>query len=508
MVANNNNNVSDNQRNRQAFDCPDIEARVFDPKRWGLPVEAVLVLVDRLRDIWLRFRWCFKTKTWNTSEYALVYLKGLLTMSGKRNYANIARRIIDVDDDGQNLQQFMSDTPWSAARVFEQIQDEIRQRPELVGGMLTVDESADKKAGKQSAGAARQYLGRLGKVDLGQVGVAVGYYQKGIWAMVDAELYLPEVWFDEAHAKLRRRWHIPSERTFKTKQELALEMIKRIKARGLHFEGVGCDTLYGRDSQFRADLDADGILYMVDIPCDTQVYVDRPAVGIPDTPPGKKGRPFSRWCVLNEVKPVEVRKVATQADTVLQPIEIRHTERGLLVYECAARRVWTITPLGEVRQEWLFIRREHDGTLSFSLSNAPTDVELSRLARWRCGRYFAERIFQDAKSEGGWDELMARKYRAWLHHTALDALALWFIAETKLEWEKAYPRDPELTCQLEVEVLPALSMANVRELLLTVLPLKQLSYEQAIRLVVKHLVHRCRSTRSRLKAQQQNRDPS
>jgi len=142
------------------------------------------------------------------------------------------------------------------------------------------------------------------------------------------------------------------------------------------------------------------------------------------------------------------------------------------------------------------------------LSNAPLDTPLAQLALWRCQRYFAERIFQDAKSEAGWDELMARKYRAWMHHTALDALALWFIAETKLDWSQQHPRDPELVRQLEVEVLPALSMANVREMLQAVMPLKQLSPEQATRLVIKHLVNRSRSTRSRLKAQHRNRGPT
>ena len=75
-----------------------------------------------------------------------------------------------------------------------------------------------------------------------------------------------------------------------------------------------------------------------------------------------------------------------------------------------------------------------------------------------------------------------------MHHTALDALALWFIAKTKLDWAQAYPRDPELIEQLQVQVLPALSMANVREMLRAVLPLEQLSPEEATRLVVEHLV--------------------
>jgi SRSO17 transposase len=311
--------------------------------------------------------------------------------------------------------------------------------------MLTLDESGDECAGDQKAGAARQYLGCEGKVDLGQVGLALGYFKKyGLWAMVEAELYLPEAWFDDAHAQLRQRWHIPAERTFATKPQLGLELIRRVKARDLSLAIVGCDSLYGRDGQFRADLEAESLLYMADIPADLPVYLAQPVVGVPETPPGKRGRPFSEPRLLNEVQPVEVRGLVSHPDLALQPVDVRYTERGLLTYACAARRMWTITPAQVVREEWLFIRQEANGNFSFSLSNAPADTPLVQLALWRCQRYFAERTFQDSKSEGGWDELVARKYRAWIHHTALDALGLWFVAETKLDWAQAHARDPEL----------------------------------------------------------------
>jgi len=478
---------------------------VFDPRRWGLPARAVPKLAERLQQIWQRFRACFQTQTHDTSAYARDYLQGLLTMDTKRNYVNIARRVIDIDDDGQNLQQFMSDSPWSAPAVFDQIQQELRQRPGLNGGMLALDESGDERAGDQSAGAARQYIGRLGKVEMGQVGVALSYSKAGTWALVDAELYLPEVWFDEAHAEWRRRWHIPENRTFATKLELGLQLIRRAQKSGLAFGVVGCDSTYGRDSAFRAALAADGLVYMADVPCDQTIYLDKPVVGVPVRSPGTPGRPPTRGQVLNDAQPVEARAVLQHPDWTWQPIAIRYAERGLLTYPCAARRVWTITDAGVVRSEWLFVRQEPDGTYSFSLSNAPVDAPLSQLAAWRAERYFVERTFEDAKSEAGWDELVARKYRAWMHHTALDALALWFIATTKLDWAAAYPRDPELARQLEVPVLPALSMANVREMLKAALPLKQLSPKQATRLVVKHLVHRSRSTRSRWKAQKADR---
>jgi len=154
-----------------------------------------------------------------------------------------------------------------------QIQTEIRQHPELAGGMLTLDESGDERSGPFSAGAARQMIGRLGKVEMGQVGVALGYYQRGLmssWAMVamvDARLYLPEKWFDQDHEKLRQRWYIPEETTFATKAQLGLEMIRQAKAKGMPFEILGCDATYatygrdnGRDSEFRGELDNEGIL--------------------------------------------------------------------------------------------------------------------------------------------------------------------------------------------------------------------------------------------------------
>lgn len=490
------------------------QSSVFAPQRWGLPDEAVDNLADRLRDVRSRYQHLFKTKTHDTSEYAWVYLRGLLTLDTNRNFANIARRVIDSEDDGQNLQHFMSDSPWPGLGVFDQIQAEVEQRPELQNGVLTLDEYGDERAGDQSAGAGRQHIGRLGKVELGQVAVGVGYYQAGIWLLVDAELYLPEEWFDKAHADLRRRWHIPENRTFATKIVIGLERIRRVKANGLSFEVVTADSVYGRAQHFRAELEAEQLLYVVDVPKDTQVYLTKPVVEVPETPPGKKGRPFSKPRVLNGVQPVEVQSLVGHPDFELQPCEIRHTERGLLVHHCAARQVWTINETATqkedmVRAEWLLIWRSPEGKTRYSLSNAPLETPLAQLARWRALRYFAERTAQDAKTEAGWDELVARKYRAWLHHTALDALALWFVAEIKLDWAQIYPRDPELVEQLEVVVLPALSMANIRELLKAVLPLKQLSPEQARCLVVRHLVNRSAATRSRLKkARQKARVPT
>jgi predicted Co/Zn/Cd cation transporter (cation efflux family) len=133
--------------------------------------------------------------------------------------------------------------------------------------------------------------------------------------------------------------------------------------------------------------------------------------------------------------------------------------------------------------------------------NASCDTSLEQLAWWKCQRYFIERSNQDAKSELGWDELQAQKYRAWEHHLALTVLASWFVAQTKYEWARNYVRDPALLQRMQTDVLPALSVANVRTLLRAVMPLRQMSEAQATDLVIEHLLNRARSRKSRLKKQ-------
>lgn len=473
----------------------------FDPQRWGLHDEAIAQLPDRLWRYWERFRRGFQTKTYDSSKYAWVYLRGLLLMETKRNYAQIARRVSAPDDDGQNIQHFMSDSPWVGQTVIQQVQQEIAATPELrTGGVLLLDESADEKAGKASAGTGRQYNGRLGKVDLSQVGTFLAFYKGVVWVWVDGELFLPRHWFSPEMAAERKRVGIPSDRQFATKIELGWRMIQRVQAHGLPFEAVACDDLYGRSGWLRHQLDQANIVYMAEVPADTQVYLIKPQYGVPPPKPGqRRGRKPTRPQVSSAEKPVEVRQVAERPDIRFARIPVRATERGELADPYALCRVWTVRE-GQLAEEWLVIRQE-ETRRSYALSNAPANASPDYLAWLKCVRHFVERSNQEAKSEGGWDELQAQKYRAWEHHLALNILATWFIAQTKLEWSQTYARDPELARQLKVQVLPALSVANVRELLRATMPLDQLSPEQATRLVVKHLVNRSHSTSSRLKAQ-------
>lgn len=455
-------------------------------------------LGERLQGFWERFRGCFKTRTRDGSGYAYHYLSGQLRMKTGRHFAGISR---EAEVSEQNLQHFMTCSPWSGAAVCRTVQEDLKGTVGLAhGGVLVVDESADEKAGEGSVGAGRQYNGRLGKVEMSQVAVLLSYVNltlpQGLWSWIDGELFLPKAWFEADQAARRQRLGLPKDLTFATKVELAWKLIQRARDQKLPFEMVAMDCLYGRSGWLRGQMRQVGIVYMAEAPADTHVYLTRPELGISPRRSTRGRAPTQVKVLAGEA--VTVARLGQQAAG--QEIRVRATDRGELRDRFAACRVWTVHA-GQATEEWLVLRREANGHTTYALSNAAVTTDLTSLAWWKCQRYFIERSNQDAKSEFGWDELQAQKYRAWEHHLALTVLASWFVAQTKYEWAQSYPRDPELLAHWKTEVLPALSVANFRELLRAVMPLQRLSVTEATDLVIQHLTNRTRSRRSRLKKQ-------
>jgi SRSO17 transposase len=292
---------------------------------------------------------------------------------------------------------------------------------------------------------------------------------------------------------------VPPDRTFATKLELGQRMIERARAQGLPFEMVACDEFYGRSRKLRAKWAEMGLRYAAQVPADTPVYLQAPQVKVPRRK--GNGRPPTRWQVTSRQQPHTVYAVGRRNSLVWHPVQVRPTERGHMGADFAVQPAWTITKEGVVRAEWLVIRRDPDGRWTYSLLNGAADTPAAELIERSGWRFYTERTFEDAKSELGWDDFQARKYLAWEHEMALTAAATWFIAGVKLKWRNEYERDRALLKQFEVEVLPALSTANVRDLLMAAMPLPQMTTERARHLVVTHLVNRARSTASRLKTQ-------
>jgi SRSO17 transposase len=433
-----------------------------------------------------------KTKTHDTSQYGVEYVSGLLRLEGNRTMSEISRHSGIAS---QNMQQFMSDSPWSGWGLIDQVQAEIKDHPAFAEAVLVIDESADDKNGPGSAGTGRQHNGRLGKVELSQVGVFGALVTPRVNLWVDGELFVLAEWFEPAQQVWRKRVGLPQDRQFQTKPQLAWQLIQRLQAKGLPFVAVAMDDLYGRNRRLCHHLAEAGIEYYGDIPANTRIYLTEPRFESYLT---KRGKVAKKKRLVGPPA-YEVRQLLAQPTLSWQQLSVRPTERGHLVADWSRCRVWLVD--GEQSyQRWLLIRREikDPSQVSYSLSNAPLETSLETMAWRKSHRAFIERSNQDSKSEFGWDEFQALKYRAWEHQLALTILAGWFVAETRLDWQARFASDPTLLALYDVDLLPLLSVSNVRTLLRAALPLPQLSSQQATQLVLDHLLNRTRSRKSRL----------
>src|SRR5215203_1104530 len=124
------------------------------------------------------------------------------------------------------LQKFVGAGAWDDAAVRAELQAHVAAEIGDPAGVLIVDGMAVPKKGDASCGVARQWCGRLGKVDNCQVGVYLGYASRGGHALLGGRLYLPqERAADAAHRQLT---HVPTAVAFQEKWRLALALVEAV----------------------------------------------------------------------------------------------------------------------------------------------------------------------------------------------------------------------------------------------------------------------------------------
>jgi SRSO17 transposase len=355
-------------------------------------------------------------------EHAKVYLSGLLGTQRRKNMGRIGEDIPGSDYDG--LQQFVSDSPWDHREVMRHLAEDAAR---LLGGhrdsALYIDETSFAKKGEKSVGVQRQYCGRLGKVDNCQVGVfaCLGRGERAV--LVNYRLHLPESWTQDQDRCARAK--VPVEqRKHKTKPQQALEMIREAVEQKLGHQWIGGDEAYGNNHELINGIEQLGQIHLMDVSHDTLVYENKPKGA--GKPPGGAQK-ASQLASKHFEK--ESRRVTWREST-----------RGPLTAKIWARRIWQWNSAGKrLRECWLVVRQEADGDFKYSISNAPAETSLERLACMQGQRYFIERTFEDAKSEVGMAHYEVRGWTGWHHHMALCCMALLFCLKERIGYREQFP---------------------------------------------------------------------
>jgi SRSO17 transposase len=360
-------------------------------------------------------------------EYLDVYLAGLLSNAQRKNAESIA---YEHDQSRQSLQHFIGQAEWDDAPLRGELARQIALELGEADGVLVFDPSGFPKKGQSSVGVARQWCGRLGKVDNCQVGVYLAYVARSEHALVDVRLYLPQDWAKDK--RRRKKAGVPREIRFATRHTLALQMLDEHGATLPHRWIAGDDEM-GRSTAFRRDLRERQELYVLMVPSNTTIRdLDAPApeYGGRGRPPQQPFQRVDRWAAALSAK------AWTQCD-------VRDGTKGPLVVEVASCRVLARTERGHPDAEetlLVFRAKQDDGTWKhdYALSNAAAETPLPEFARVLKAEHRIEECLQRAKSETGLGDYQVRNWRGWHHHQTLSLVAAWFVTRETLRGKKIH----------------------------------------------------------------------
>lgn len=379
----------------------------------------------------------------------------------------------------RNLQQFLTHSKWDARAVIDHV---AREADALLGdrqkACLLVDESGFEKQGRMSVGTARQWLGRLGKVDNGQVAVFGALAGDQYAVPIDVRLYLPKEEWTENPKRCAKAGIPEAHRSFKTKDELAIEIVQHACKNNLRFGWIGADAGYGKGPGFCKALDKMGQRFVVDIHSDFHVYLEDPAPYIPQKKT-ERGRKFKRY--RSDTKSHEVCEIVNNYGFEELPVlKLRQTSRGPLNVRAFCQPVYVWDGVSDRYDKWLLVASQTVGNkpdTKISLTNSPQTTDIKTLAWMQRQRYWVERVFEDAKSECGMADYQVRKWQAWHHHMALVMMAMLFMLTERMRHSDTYP---------------LLSCADIEELLARFLPSRNMTKNEIIR----QLEHRHRKRRA------------
>jgi SRSO17 transposase len=379
------------------------------------------------------------------------YIEGLLMPGQRKSIGPMAERL---GVDSQNLQQFVSDSPWSDDALWTAIRQQVIPHLEPLEAWV-VDETGGVKQGKHSVGVSHQYCGAVGKQANCQVSVEVVVSDGWVAAPVGGRLYLPEPWTQDRERCAQAG--VPEQVTFATKPELALALLRQARRDGVPGAPVLGDSAYGNNARFRAGVrDELGMEFFLQVDghalkgWDHAVHTEVKRVRrhvLAGEPPAQTLAELTRSLSEREWKNCswvtaggQTRRTRLAWREVFLQHDLRQAGGQL-------EKVWLVVdwPAGDPEPYHYYLAHFH---------RPPTKAGCLKLSR---SRWQIEQYFQRSKDDLGLDHFEGRSWRGFHHHLVLSAVAYLFILMVYLRRKKNFwcdvgtdsPPDPALLGEVE-----------------------------------------------------------
>jgi len=388
--------------------------------------EQRLKALRRELDVFVsRFDDCIKTVP--SRHHMRTYVGGQVGGLERKNVAAIA---LDARVAPRSLQEFLAIHRWDEEAVRKRVQEIVARDHGDPNAIAVIDETSFAKKGEKTAGVQRQYCGATGKIDNCVVSVHLGYVGGDFHALVAADVYLPEAWLED-RARCREAG-IPEAVVHRPKWRIALDLLEQTVGNGVALKYLTADEEYGRCGSFRAEVDALGLLYVVEVPCDLTGWTQRPRVIEPSASCAGVGRPRTRpHLAAGAPPPRRVDRLWKRGGPSWRGFHVKDTQKGPVVWEARTTRFSPWTQGGLPGNElWLVVARNVlDGEVKYFLSNAAADTPVEVLLHVAFSRDHVEKLFEESKGEVGLDHFEVRGYRAVQRHLVLSMVSLLFLAE-------------------------------------------------------------------------------
>jgi SRSO17 transposase len=333
------------------------------------------------------------------------------------------------DENGRNLSYFMSDAKWDHEGMLRQYQADLWKKIYDPLGMVTIDGTDFPKDGHASVGVASQYCGATGKTDNCQASVFLGLTGQSGYGLLDYELYMPEDWFDDKHAELRDKCQVPENLTFKTKLEIAHDMLDSLSSSGLALpKYVGFDSSFGNSQAF-LDSIPEGLIYFADVKKDRHVFPTRPVM-LPKPYSGRGRKPTK---MIPSVPSLMVEELINDDSTPWEDVVLGIGANGPIFAKDKCLKVVEYINGQPGKDVWLYSRQLSDGKIKYALCNESMDATKDAIRIPALMRWSIEQCFKECKKYLGMDHYELRSWTGWRRHMLITLLVHLFITEMRTE---------------------------------------------------------------------------
>jgi SRSO17 transposase len=252
--------------------------------------------------------------------------------------------------------------------------------------------------------------------------------------------------------------YVPQAVEFRTKPQIALDLIDRAMGNGVRVAAWTFDELYGRDGKFLDGLEQRQQMFVGEVPMDFHGWVQKPRIlrsGPKNSKKRGRGKAYPR---LARPRPAcEVRNLLMYSpvfrERSWQRYRIKDTDKGPEVWEVKWAVFWRKGENGLPGRRHCLIVARHvlTGEMKYFVANrvpGEKGISLRGLLRTAFGRWSVERCFRVAKGELGMDHYQVRGWRCLHRHFYLTQASYLFCARVRQQYDTP---DSEAADRLTIE---------------------------------------------------------